>query len=167
MTADLYRRLEKHLPPFDGGTLTVRKPIPVVELQPFLAEIVEVLASQFGAKPLLFLHCWHEHDGWASEATKTTWDNLRDEVATPERLLNQFDGADTFVSRGFTTPDGDFYLRFYVHESLTENAQRELVDFDLSGRMDLLYAIVNKPADAPLPLSMVGTSAYFTERYKG
>ena len=175
MDAEFERRWRSRLPPFDGVTLTLPDYVALPLLQQILHIVVECL---FAYRPDAFLYRlldWHEHDGYVTEASPSSWQELRLLASSSKRLEAQFRRGDTYVREGFFPVERDYYLRFYVpdaddnplfHED--EANHLEYGTLDVSGPQSLVTAIASAiQVVEDIPIEVVSSEGFFAQRYGG
>jgi hypothetical protein len=175
MDAEFERRRHKCLPPFDGVTLTLPDYVSLPLLQPILSIVVEWLFAYRPDAPLYRLLDWHEHDGYITEASPSSWQELRLLAASSERLEARFHLGDTYVREGFFPAERDYYLRVYVPDPddnpLYHPDAANLIKYgtlDVSGPESLMSAIASAiEAVDDITIEVVPSETFFARSYGG
>lgn len=162
--------------------LTVDDLLPVQELRGALVQIHAPLVAAFGREPLWTLDCWHEHDGFLTEATSTDWTSLGEHLRSDAALYAARSGDD-HVFRAYFPESFVFLLRFETSEedddeqypgiwgafdlvgpsSLVEKISSGLPEFPLSARKKLPPNMTQ----AMTRLQMHPAGEWFDERWAG
>jgi hypothetical protein len=149
--------------PFAGSTLHLSDLIPLSALQALLAEVVAYLKSENPEATLLRHADWHEHDGYLTASSPTTWEELVSLASSEESLYYQRPGDD-FVQIGIYEANGAFYLRINVIEEDDDPEQYpgRWGSFDVSAPEPLLSKLKNALQCDSLALSQA--RFYFQQR---
>jgi hypothetical protein len=168
MTADLNTRWLAGLTPFDGITLSLGTGdlVPLPFLRRALRGLVERLQQRFPDEDLYTAEDWHEHDGYVSEARRTTWDGVRSWLASEEALYAA-GSDDTYVWIALFPEGLAFYLRFYIPRDAESEDPERRGDFDLTCSRALVgeLAVIAAAAEG-LALAQEPAKAYF-DRHSG
>jgi hypothetical protein len=144
MDDPLHLALTNGTTPFAGSTLHLSDLIPLSELQTLLANVVAYLKAEIPEATLLRHADWHEHDGYLTASSPTTWEDVVNLASSEESLYNQRPGDD-FVQIGIYEANRAFYLRISVIEEDNDPEQfpGRLGSFDVSASEPLLSKLKN------------------------
>lgn len=118
---------------------------------------------------LRIAHDWHEHDGYVTTATPTTWDDLAAAVANDEAFL-RWSPEDDLVRRAWLADDGSFYLRWFMYDERSDLTSADPPvggDVDLTGRSELVEAGREALAELGVGTEVAPASAFFRSRWAG
>lgn len=143
----MYRRFRAGDPPFDGDVAWTEH-LPLEVGRRALALAIDTLADRFPEAALVASDDWHEHDGVVLPGWETTWDELRQVVASEQALAAASPG-DTHVFRACRDRDGRFLLRFIVEEGPGGPSDALEVGIDLAADPDTLDRWAARWVDLP------------------
>ena len=164
----LEKRWKAAAQPFDGDCLHLKDFVQLSELRHFLVDIVNVLRKYAGRAVLYQLDDWHEHDGFVTQRSEASWDEIDKTLADDESLFANRPG-DTYVNRAFY-PDGySFLLRYYVLDADEEvQYPGKWGACDLSAIQPILATIKCAASDSiSRRVNVSNSKVYFDSRYGG
>jgi hypothetical protein len=143
---------QKGTAPFDGVTVFLKELLWLPALRPALVAVVDQLQALSPNGALLRNDDWHDHDGYVSEASVFSWEELRTYLASEEALKDANRG-DFAVRLGVFPQGREWYLRILITtdsfgvgcpEGLPACPTEELPPFgtlDLTGSESLTAAV--------------------------
>ena len=168
MDRQLDARWRARQSPFDGDILYLDDLIPIEALRTALLSVVHVLEQNYGTEHLYALADWHEHDGYLTQRSYTTWQALGQTLANEQSLCDCCAG-EKFVRRLFYSSDTKFVLRIYVlHKDEEDDHPGLWGDFDLSGPRNILEIVSRGlPETTQNLMRFRPAQVHFDERYAG
>jgi hypothetical protein len=165
MESQLHQRWQEGKAPFDGVTLSPASPLPLPVLRQFLLAIIEFLEDETPEPPLYKDLDWHEHDGYVTEADRTSWADFKSWCAS-EEILYAHRSGDDYVHVGVFPKGRDWYLRFDINDEMEEGER--VGDFDFTGPPGLVAKVQAAVERAGLAgLGCEPAKGYFDRRYAG
>ncbi len=166
MDAEFEHRWRAAQSPFDGLTVTARDYLPLPLLKQALGIVVACLASHRPDAELFRLRDWHEHDGFVSNASSSSWQDLRALIASEAALAACM--GDTYVREGLFPAERDYYLRLYVPEPWDNPCPYPCGMFDVTCPRSLAEEIIAAIKTAGIcHVEARPAVAFFNESYRG
>lgn len=151
--------------PFDGVTVydASDDEITLLSLRHSALAVVEILQQKFPAASLRIFDDWHEHDGFISPSSKTTWSEVRDRLTSDDSFLF-FKTGDFQVSKAIYPEGLEFFLRIYIDE--------EAKPGDGVGELDVTVPLntagtISDALRSLLKPKTESARSYFEKRYGG
>jgi hypothetical protein len=168
MDHELQSCWESATPPFDGEVLATSDFIELNELRQNLLSILSFLKLNFATQSIRAFDDWHEHDGYITASSETSWEML-EQILSSDRSLYDSRQGDAYVRKAFYSSSKSFLLRYYLME---ENEDELYTGFQ--GHFDVTLAkstmddlISTLPESIRESTSRILAKDYFTERYAG
>ncbi|WP_133239336.1 hypothetical protein [Microvirga sp. KLBC 81] len=142
--------------------------LPIKQLQEALSEIVGILKKIYSNQAMNYFDDWHEHDGYVTSSSPTTWEELERIISSEEILYAERNG-DTYVNSAYYPASCDFLLRFEIlDEDDDKNYPGKWGEFDITSSpaiIKLIQSHLTAPAVEKLTTSLA--TDYFQKRYAG
>jgi hypothetical protein len=150
-------------PPFHGFTISPKDCLSLAELQTLLAVIFKILQPIHINYNLFILKDWHAHDGYLTQATSITWQELNT-ILLSDEAIEQHISLEQDVSIGIYADCMNFYLRY----SLIEEESHQFGDFDFSADEFLINTFLQSlSSDISALLMKESAKGFFDRTYAG
>jgi hypothetical protein len=141
MNTDLEKRWKEGKKPFNGDVLSLEDFFVLPELLELLRTISAVLKRQYSDSTLFIFDDWHEHDGYLTTETESSWKNIG-EILSSEKCLYESRSGDTFVRKAIYPDNKEFLFRYYIMDEGEDSEYPGIWgDFDVCGPTALLSEI--------------------------
>jgi len=154
-------------PPFDGVTLCLPSPIALTDLRLSLEGIVNVLAWRYGRTGLYQFTDWHQHDGFITRATASSWDDLRNHLGS-DHAFRKVCPYELGLRTAFFSREREFLLRVSLSEAYDSTETFYHGVFDITCHETLAQRLIEAAVSVnPADLQIVPAKAFFDRCYGG